>query len=110
MKKLNKQEKELLKRIEKARDILGRQRSFLYEKRQEFCNGVIDREIEFECIAEEYDGEQFKVDVCDDGARYLLEQNHDLQSISDQLGKVFGYLFEVIQTIDPDYMNRKSRG
>tara|TARA_Y100000114_G_C11676516_1_gene286470 strand:+ start:256 stop:582 length:327 start_codon:yes stop_codon:yes gene_type:complete len=107
MKKLNKQEKEMLKTLDKARDILRDQRGVLYEKRQEFCNGIVDREIEFECIAEEYDGEQFRLDICDDGARYLLEQNHDLQSISGELLKVFSCVFEVIKTIDPDYMNRK---
>lgn len=106
MKRLNKEEKKLMETLKKAKHILCNQRSLLFEKRQEFCNGIINREIEFYCIAEEYDGETFNMDICDDGARYLLEQDHDLQVISDNLRDVFNYIWEVMETIDPDILKR----
>ena len=109
MKRLNKEEKNLLEILEKARCILVNQRSVLFDKRQEFCNGIINREIEFNCIAEDYEGEDFKIDICDDGARYLLEQNHELQLISRQLGEAFNYIFKVMTAIDPDLIERRNK-
>ena len=74
MKRLNKEEKELLKKLTEARNILVNQRTLLFEMRQEFSKGIIDREIDFFSVTGPEEGEMSSIDICDDGARYLLEK------------------------------------
>ena len=110
MKKLNKQEKDLLKRLEKLQDGVRDQGCIEYSISNRFKDFIVNREISFwyegECGCD--DG-NIEIYLTDDLCRFLFDMIEDREAQMRRLDKMCDELFDIKTSIDPDYMNRKRR-
>jgi len=111
MKKLNKQEKELLKRIDELHEEVRDERYANYMIIGRFKDFIINGKISFWYESEDTcEGGDIEIDLNPDLIKFLFDIIEGQGCQIARLSKMAGELFDIKTSIDPDYMDRKSRG
>lgn len=110
MKKLNKQEKEMIQKISEIRDIIHNETIDLIRWKDTNENCFIRNQIEFyyESFGDDdyYEGEM-TIKLTPELKRYLFDKNDDYRRMKRYLEKANEKLYSLLLDIDIDYWNRK---
>lgn len=110
MKRLNKQEKQLMVMIESIRNLVHGESVDLVDWQHVNRNYLIKDKISFFYVDEshgDYDEMDIDIELTPDLKRYLFKKNEEYEAMERYLDEVRTKLFELCKEIDPDFMDRK---